>query len=69
MSDKPKKQPRPGVGGAIEDLVDSVKDAMGVGKSDSMGNANERSAMSDLDSNTSSNAGRQAQSTDSSNKY
>lgn len=58
---------RPGFLGAAQDAVDAVKDAVGMGKGSITGNADEDSQLAN--ESTASNAGKQAQSSDSSNNY
>lgn len=58
---------RPGIGGAVEDAADAIKDYVGMGKRSVTGNASEDAQMADEDQ--ASNAGKQAQSSDSSNNY
>lgn len=62
-----KKTPRPGFVGAVQDAVDAVKDAAGFGKGSVTGNADEDKQLAD--ESQASNAGKQAQSSDSSNNY
>lgn len=62
-----KRVSRPGFIGAVEDAVDAVKDYAGYGKGSVTGNANEDKQLAD--ESTASNAGKQAQSSDSSNNY
>lgn len=67
---------RPGVGGAIEDAVDAIRDYAGYGgKRKLPGGTNDEGNPESVDdavdrmSGTASNAGKQSQSSDASNKY
>ena len=62
-----KRVSRPGIGGAIADAADAIKHYAGYGKGSITGNADEDKQLAN--ESTPSNAGKQAQSSDSSNNY
>ncbi len=62
----------PGLGGAVSDAIDAVKDYMRAGRDENTGFGNKDEDSQLRESNSSdmaSNAGKQAQSTDHQNQY